>query len=505
MVAPTDHLMTPTNGQFSDDTDDSGVVESPRIFLLMDPGENRCLLIDRLEDRYPVSASSDVDPMSRTFDLCIVDRKHLQERADTLVRSKDRSDPVFLPVVLVTSPVAGGGHDPAVWEVVDDVLETPIGNAELRSRLENLLHRRRMSSQLAQRERALEASIAELELKERAMDASPIGVTITDPHRDDNPTVYANASFERITGYDHEEILGRNMRFLQGSATDQEAVATLRAAVANREQASTTLVNYRKDGTRFWNRVDIAPVYDDGDALTHFVGFQTDVTDEKVREQRLSVLNRLMRHNLSNDLNIVDGYADNLREVLDDPEYLDWVCKIKRAAASLMKLGQDVRRIEAILERCRSYDQPIDIGRSLEQVTERFANRYPTATLSVEIEDGPWYAGGSCLEEAFVELIENAVQHHASGDVHVGITVEPDETTDRVRVCIVDNGPGVPEEICEMLEDGRETPLKHGDGLGIWIASWVITLVGGGIEIAANAEEGTAVTITLPTIEEPSG
>ena len=272
MEALTDQLMSPTNGQFSSDIDDSGAMESPRIFLLMDPGENRRLLVDRLDDRYTVTASSDVDPVSRTFDLCLVDRKHLRERADTLVRSKDRSDPVFLPVVLVTSPAAGGAHDPAVWDVVDDVLEKPLGKAELRSRLENLLHRRRMSSQLAQRERALEASIAELELKERAMDASPIGVTITDPHRDDNPTVYANASFERITGYDREEILGRNMRFLQGSATDDEAVDTLRAAVADREQASTTLVNYRKDGTRFWNRVDIAPVYDDGrvDPLRRF-------------------------------------------------------------------------------------------------------------------------------------------------------------------------------------------------------------------------------------------
>ncbi|WP_247009989.1 PAS domain S-box protein [Halorientalis litorea] len=118
----------------------------------------------------------------------------------------------------------------------------------------------------------------ELELKNRALDSAPGGVVITDPTRADNPIVYANDTFCEMTGYAESEVLGRNCRFLQGPDTDPELVAEMRAAVEAGESTSVVLRNYRKDGTEFWNNVSISPVTDELGAVTHFVGFQRDIT-----------------------------------------------------------------------------------------------------------------------------------------------------------------------------------------------------------------------------------
>jgi PAS domain S-box-containing protein len=134
----------------------------------------------------------------------------------------------------------------------------------------------------------------ELFVKNRAMDAAPIGITITDPSKPDNPMVYVNDRFEWLTGYAEEEVLGENHRILQGPETDPEAVETLRAAVDAPEPVTVELRNYRKDGTPFWNRVSVAPIRDDDGTVTNFVGFQEDVTElVDARREREAVLDRV--------------------------------------------------------------------------------------------------------------------------------------------------------------------------------------------------------------------
>ncbi|HSU00326.1 MAG TPA: PAS domain-containing protein, partial [Geodermatophilus sp.] len=119
-------------------------------------------------------------------------------------------------------------------------------------------------------------------LRERAVVATDIAFTITDPREPDNPLVWVNPSFTRITGYGYDEAVGRNCRFLQGPATDPAAVAAIRTAVAQQRAVTTTLLNHRKDGTAFWNQLSISPVFDGEGGLVSFVGVQTDVT-ERVR------------------------------------------------------------------------------------------------------------------------------------------------------------------------------------------------------------------------------
>lgn len=108
-------------------------------------------------------------------------------------------------------------------------------------------------------------------------------MAISDPTLPDDPIIYVNAAFERLTGYAASEIVGRNCRFLQGPATDRADVARLREAIAARRRIEIDLLNHRRDGTAFWNRLTVAPVFGDDGALTYFVASQTDVTLERHR------------------------------------------------------------------------------------------------------------------------------------------------------------------------------------------------------------------------------
>ncbi|WP_436908273.1 PAS domain S-box protein [Halosimplex marinum] len=127
----------------------------------------------------------------------------------------------------------------------------------------------------------------ERHLRERVIESAPVGVSVADATEPDNPLVAVNERFEELTGYEESECLGRNCRFLQGEDTDEAAVAKLRAAIDAEEEATVELRNYREDGTEFWNRVRLAPVEDGDGEVTHYVGFQEDVTDRVEREAEL--------------------------------------------------------------------------------------------------------------------------------------------------------------------------------------------------------------------------
>ena len=150
-------------------------------------------------------------------------------------------------------------------------------------------------------------------LKERAMDEAPVGITISDPSLPDNPLVYVNDAYERLTGYSREAVIGRNCRLLQGPDTREEPVAEMRRAIEAGERVSVELRNYRKDGTEFWNRVEVAPIYEDGE-VAYFVGFQTDVTRRVLAERAA----RERAHGLREERAAVERVLDRVNGLLAD-------------------------------------------------------------------------------------------------------------------------------------------------------------------------------------------
>jgi PAS domain S-box-containing protein len=126
-----------------------------------------------------------------------------------------------------------------------------------------------------------------LQLRERAIAASSNGIVITDATQPNNPMIYVNPSFERITGYSAAEVIGRDCRFLQGGDRHQIGLLELRQAIEGNRECHAVLLNYRKDGTAFWNDLYIAPVFNEHGELTNYIGIQTDITDQVKSTQQL--------------------------------------------------------------------------------------------------------------------------------------------------------------------------------------------------------------------------
>ncbi|MFB6091188.1 MAG: PAS domain S-box protein [Halobellus sp.] len=160
-------------------------------------------------------------------------------------------------------------------------------------------------------------------LKTRAMDEAPVGITIADARAPDMPLVYANAAFERITGYPPEYAVGRNCRFLQGEDTRDEPVAEMRRAIEEDRATTVELRNYRRDGELFWNEVTIAPLRDGAGEVAYYVGFQQDVTRRK-RAERAAAHRaaRIERERTAQKrlLERLDGVVSDVTEAVTHPD-----------------------------------------------------------------------------------------------------------------------------------------------------------------------------------------
>jgi len=128
----------------------------------------------------------------------------------------------------------------------------------------------------------------QLRLVKRGLEVSIDGVVIVDAMQPGMPIIYANAAFMRLTGYPEAEIMGRNCHFLQGDDRAQPALNEIREALARKRDAQVVLRNYRKDGSMFWNELYIAPVPDEQGVVTHFIGVQNDITEQKHYEHELA-------------------------------------------------------------------------------------------------------------------------------------------------------------------------------------------------------------------------
>jgi PAS domain S-box-containing protein len=147
--------------------------------------------------------------------------------------------------------------------------------------------------------RLKEQALAEqLALKDRALDVAAEGITIADARLPARPLIYANDGFERLTGYPVGEVLGRNCRFLQGPESDPTAVAEIRAAIAEQRECIVEILNYRRDGRSFWNRLSVTPVRDESGVVTHFIGIQSDVTVRREAEEGLRRAKAALDHDL---------------------------------------------------------------------------------------------------------------------------------------------------------------------------------------------------------------
>ena len=147
-------------------------------------------------------------------------------------------------------------------------------------------------------------------LFEHAMEQTRMAICLVDPHRDDMPIVFVNQAFEQLTGYDRGEVVGINCRFLQGPDTSPVAVDRIRRTMARQEVAVIDILNYRKDGSSFWNALHVGPIFDRDGRLTHFYGSQWDITEiveERARIATGDLVLQEMQHRLGNLFAVLGG------------------------------------------------------------------------------------------------------------------------------------------------------------------------------------------------------
>lgn len=163
----------------------------------------------------------------------------------------------------------------------------------------------------------------QLDLKDRALATSAEGITIADATQSDCPLIYVNQGFETLTGYSAAYACGSNCRFLQGKDTDPTAVEEIRRAVRQKRGCVVEILNYRKNGEPFWNRLSITPIYDDSGVVTHFIGIQSDVTARRKAEDelraakfRLEKANNLIKRDLEMAADIQKSFLPPRQPIL---------------------------------------------------------------------------------------------------------------------------------------------------------------------------------------------
>jgi PAS domain S-box-containing protein len=302
---------------------------------------------------------------------------------------------------------------------------------------------------------------------------------------------YVSPSIERLIGHRPTEIEGRPVIDLVHPEDRREAQHAFERAFDSAEPQSLTHRIARDDGSYRRFETVIERLFEDAREV---VITATDVTEARRYEQRLQVLNRVLRHDLKNDTNVIGGYADLLRDHVDeegDP-YLD---VIDRKVRTLTHLSDQAREIDVALHSDAARTE-IDLAELVARLCESLESSYPHATVSVAVPESAVVTADELLESAVRNVLENAIVHNDGDDPHVEATVVPDG--DRLRVDVADDGPGIPPVERTVFSEARETALEHASGLGLWLVHWIVTESGGDIEIATREPTGTVVRMWLP-------
>ena len=229
----------------------------------------------------------------------------------------------------------------------------------------------------------------------------------------------------------------------------------------------------------------------------------TDVTERKQREQRierqrqrLEVVNRVLRHDIRNDMQVILGTTENL---LKSQQAQPQLKRIKRKGEDIVTLSERARDLERFVGDGAVETTTVDLSAVVADVIADLERTYPDVEFRVERPDRAEVSAVDLIDSALRNVLENAAEHNDQSVPEVSVTVMGPTDDGDVTVTVADNGPGLPDREQEVIETGTETALKHSNGLGLWIAYWTITTSGGTITFAENTPRGSVITIRLPS------
>jgi len=312
-----------------------------------------------------------------------------------------------------------------------------------------------------------------------AIDDLGTAVVIVD---DEDRIVNLNDEGEHVLDAEKKSVLGRPLA---------EFLGTLDSGRTDDSISVTT------DGVQREYAVTTSPIQDGGGTRVGATIVLQDVTDERQREQRLAVLNRVLRHNLRNDLNVVEGYLSVMRERADEGELPDLHAAAEEKTLGVIELAEKAREVERTMDRERGGSERIQVAALLEAIRADLREQYD-GDVRIEVpEDVVLVADRVLVDRVFRNLIENGLEHGGDAPVVTVTFAGIDDETTRATFEVRDEGPGIPDYELAVLETGEETALEHGSGLGLWLVEWGVASLGGEVGFVTD-ENGTTAVLELP-------
>lgn len=225
-----------------------------------------------------------------------------------------------------------------------------------------------------------------------------------------------------------------------------------------------------------------------------FIG--RNVTQEHFTAQRRKVISRVLRHNLRNDMEVVSGYLEIVRQQCEaaDQTAID---EVEAVADKLLSLGEKMREIDARLTDSNNRLRRVNLRETTTRVVEEYHEAHPAVTFRVNVGDYV-IAGSSLVRDAIAELIENAIEHTTTADEDTVITITADERAGGAKIdfAVIDNGQGIPRGEAEAISEATESKLNHSSGVGLWLVKWITDSINATFDITQRADShGTRATL----------
>jgi PAS domain S-box-containing protein len=307
--------------------------------------------------------------------------------------------------------------------------------------------------------------------------------------------LFINSAYETLWGRSVDDLDDDPTDFLRGvHPADRE---TVRQRMAQVSAGTPVDVEYRvnaETGYQTWVWVQGHPITDRDGEVSEVVGFARDITDRHERERQLLVIDRLLRHNLRNEMNLVLGHAAQARDrggAAVEPDLEE----IRRTGDRLLRTVEKERDIVALLT---TDAQPgsVDLVTTVETLADRMRETYPDATFELTLPEAATVRAVPRLSLAVSELLENAVEHADTDSPTVSVTVTVDAET--VTLAVADDCPPIPVQEIRVLQGERDVQsVYHGSGLGLWLVHWAVKRSGGSLAFETSAETGNTVLVTL--------
>jgi PAS domain S-box-containing protein len=309
--------------------------------------------------------------------------------------------------------------------------------------------------------------------------------------------VSVNRAFVDVFGYDRDAVRNESLNEL----IVPEWLAAEATALDRRTEGGD--INYRRvkretaNGLKEFLYRGIP--YTDGDARTDGFAVYTDLTDINRYERQSRVLNRVLRHNLRNQINVIVGNANRLLDGLDDTSGESGaVDAINDAVSDLERLSREAVKIQSILDDGHTDESTVDCVPLIRGLVEEYERTNPDVRFAVDLPDSLETRTSERLRFALDSLVDNAIRHNPADEPRVRIGAAASATDGWVDIYVDDDGPEIPETERRVLVDDAEiTPLEHGSGLGLWLVKWTVEGFGGELAFEANDMGGNRVRLRL--------